>query len=118
MMDSLYLAWFGFILDFISCGIFRKLLLNFFLEKRFVLIEMLLVLFKIVAQIHFIYHVQAKTIGFNSAENNNSSSSPESETERNLKYPEFRIALNFEGSAIINAYTCSETFPNMLVETR
>ena len=77
-----------------------KLLLIFFLEKRYVLIEMLLVLFKIVAQIHFIYHAQALQLVFNSAENNNSSSSPQSEIERNLDYPQFRIALNFEGSAI------------------
>ena len=40
-----------------------KLLLNFMLEKRYVLIEMPLVLFKIATQIHFIYHVQAQTIG-------------------------------------------------------
>ena len=39
-----------------------KLLLNFILEKCYVLIEMLLVLFKIATQIHFTYHVQAQTI--------------------------------------------------------
>ena len=44
-----------------------KLLLNFFLEKNnihiYVMLKMLMVLFKIVAQINFIYHIQAKTIG-------------------------------------------------------
>ena len=40
-----------------------KLLLHFILEKRYVLIELPLVLFKIATQIHFIYHVQAQTIG-------------------------------------------------------
>ena len=37
-----------------------KLLFNFILEKRYVLIEMLLVLFKIAAQIHFRYHINKK----------------------------------------------------------
>ena len=41
-----------------------------------------------------------KQLVFNSGKNNNSSSSPQSEIERNPKYPEFRIAPNFEGSAI------------------
>ena len=40
-----------------------KLLLNFILEKRYVLIEKPLVVLKIATQIHFIYHVQAQTIG-------------------------------------------------------
>ena len=51
---------------------------------------------------HFLLYTmfKLKQLVFNSAENNNSSSSPQSEIERNLKYPEFRIAPNFEGSAI------------------
>ena len=61
-----------------------KLLLNFILEKRYVLIEMPLVLFKIATQIHFIYHVQAQTI---------------------------RVAPNFEGSAI-NFFTYFIPNPN------
>ena len=40
-----------------------KLLFNFILEKRCVLTEMLLELFKIIAQIHFIYHIQVQTSG-------------------------------------------------------
>ena len=63
--ESIYHAWYGIILDFILCGIFSlaKLLFNFILEKRYVLIEMLLVLFKIAAHIHFIYHIQVETSG-------------------------------------------------------
>ena len=41
-----------------------KLLFNFVLEKRYVLIEMLIVLFIIAAQIHFIYNIQVQTSGF------------------------------------------------------
>ena len=64
VFGTIYLAWFGFILDFILRGIsLAKLLLFLILEKHYVLIEMLLVLSKIAAQIHFIYHVQAQTIG-------------------------------------------------------
>ena len=47
-----------------------KLLFNFMLEKRHVLTEMLLVLFKIVAYIqavHFIYHIQVQAIGLQSS---------------------------------------------------
>ena len=64
VFGSIYLAWFGFILDLILCGIsLAKLLFNFMLEKQHVLIEMLLVLFKIVAYISFIHHIQVQTIG-------------------------------------------------------
>ena len=57
-----------------------KLLFNFILEKRCVLIEMLLLLglFKIIAHIHFIYHIQVQTSGLQlSSENSNSSTSPD-----------------------------------------
>ena len=43
----------------LSCVVsLAKLLFNFILEKRCVLIEMLMELFKIIAHIHFIYHIQ------------------------------------------------------------
>ena len=48
--------------------------------------------------------LKLKQLVFNSAEKDNSSSSPQSEIERSLKYPEFRIAPNFEGSVIHHHY--------------
>ena len=56
-----------------------------------------------------------KQLVFNSAENNNSSSSPQSENERNLKYPEFRIAPNFEGSAILFTLSVGNVEPGRLM---
>ena len=95
VFGSSFLAWFGFIFILSYVVSLAKLLLFFILEKRYVLIEMLLVLSKIAAHIHFIYHVQAQKLVFNSAEKDNSNASPQSAIERNLKYPEFRVAPNY-----------------------